>query len=365
MNDLFKQKWDAFCDALKDAGEIISSHSGLNETDQVEGYRYLLRLLRLSLEMNLEHSNPSNPSFYSLSHETAKIGADNPDNIYLNANINGADSYEILGNLAEVEYLSFGVKENRYSLDGTMVSLGEIDKSHMTISPSGDFSLVLGPNLTTKNYLHMPVNANMLIVRQTYMDRINQKHAFIKIKKIGDSLPPKLLSVSELESHLNNSLAFVKGTANTFLKWVVEFKKNHKNSLPLGDQSFFQAAGGDPNIDYLHGYYEFNADEYMEIKTPIPECDYWNFQLENYWMESLDYRYSPIHINQSSASLDLDNNLTIIVSHHPVNISNNLITEGRANGAMLLRWVGAKSSPTPQVTIKKLDSLEKANVKCK
>ena len=144
MADLFKEKWDAFCENLKDVGSIIESESALNETDQAEGYRYLLRLMRLSLEMNIEHSNPTTPSFYNLSHETAKIGADNPDNIYLNANIDGRQSYEIYGNVGESNYLSFGLKENRYSKDGTMISLGEIDMRDMTVDASGDFILYLG-----------------------------------------------------------------------------------------------------------------------------------------------------------------------------------------------------------------------------
>ena len=57
MADLLKQKWDSFCDELKTAGDIISEQVNLSETDKTEGYRYLLRLLRLSLEMNFEHSN--------------------------------------------------------------------------------------------------------------------------------------------------------------------------------------------------------------------------------------------------------------------------------------------------------------------
>ena len=65
MADLFKEKWDSFCENLKDIGSIVESESSLNEIDQAEGYRYLLRLLRLSLEMYIEHSNASTPSFYS------------------------------------------------------------------------------------------------------------------------------------------------------------------------------------------------------------------------------------------------------------------------------------------------------------
>ena len=358
MADLFKEKWDAFCENLKDVGSIIESESALNETDQAEGYRYLLRLMRLSLEMNLEHSNPSTPSFYNLSHETAKIGADNPDNIYLNANIDGRQSYEIYGNVGESNYLSFGLKENRYSKDGTMISLGEIDMRDMTVDASGDFILYLGNQGESKNFLPLPKNANMLIVRQTYENRISQTHAKINIKTTSSQATPELLTPAKLETQLNQSLAFVSGTASTFVKWVHEFKDNHRNQLPMGDQAFFQAAGGDPKICYLHGYYDFCKDEYLKITTNIPDCEYWNFQLENYWMESLDYRHYPIHINKSSAILNSDNTLTINVSHHHINMENNLITEGRNNGAMLLRWIGASTYPIPTVEIKKLDSLE-------
>ena len=358
MADLFKEKWDTFCENLKEVGSIIESESSLSETDQAEGYRYLLRLMRLSLEMNLEHSNPSSPSFYNLSHETAKIGADNPDNIYLNANIDGKQSYEVYGNIGESDYLSFGLKENRYSKDGTMISLGEIDMRDMSVDSSGNFSLYVGGESDSKNFLPLPENANMLIVRQTYKNRISQTHAKINIKTTSSTATPDLLTLVKLENQLHQTLAFVRGTASTFIKWVHEFKNNHKNQLPMGDQAFFQAAGGDPKICYLHGYYDFDKSEYMEITTEIPDCEYWNFQLENYWMESLDYRHYPIHINESSATFNNDGTLTINISHLPMNIKNNLITEGRNNGAMLLRWISASSYPIPNVEIKKINSLE-------
>ena len=182
MADLFKEKWDLFCENLKEVGSIIESESSLSETDQAEGYRYLLRLMRLSLEMNMEHSNPSTPSFYNLSHETAKIGADNPDNIYLNANIDGNQVYEVYGNIGEVEYLSFGIKENRYSKDGTMVSLGEIDIKDMIVDDSGNFILHIGGLTNSENFLALPKNANMLIVRQTYKNRLSQTHAKVNSK---------------------------------------------------------------------------------------------------------------------------------------------------------------------------------------
>ena len=122
--------------------------------EQAEGLRYLSRLLRISLEMNLENADPAFPYFYQASHETAKIGADNPDNIYLNANIDGEQAYKIYGNIGELDYLSFGIKENRYSEDGTMISLGEIDMRDMEIENSGDFnSLIFLPFSLTLSFV--------------------------------------------------------------------------------------------------------------------------------------------------------------------------------------------------------------------
>ena len=37
MADLFKEKWDTFCENLKEVGSIIESESSLSETDQAEG----------------------------------------------------------------------------------------------------------------------------------------------------------------------------------------------------------------------------------------------------------------------------------------------------------------------------------------
>ena len=291
MADLFKEKWDAFCENLKEVGSIIESESSLSETDQAEGYRYLLRLMRLSLEMNMEHSNPTTPSFYNLSHETAKIGADNPDNIYLNANIDGNQIYEVYGNIGEADYLSFGLKENKYSKDGTMLSLGEIDMRDMVVDDSGEFVLYLGGESNSENFLPLSTNANMLIVRQTYKNRISQTHAKINIKTRSTNATPELLTSAKLETQLNQSLAFIRGTASTFLNWVHEFKDNHRNQLPLGDQAFFQAAGGDPKICYLHGYYEFDKDEFKEIELDKMTDDPLNFQDKKRYKDRLkEYR---------------------------------------------------------------------------
>ena len=117
----------------------------------------------------------------------------------------------------------------------------------------------------------------------------------------------------------------------------------------------FQKAGGDPNIYYMHGYWKLRDDEVMLIKTDIPSCDYWNFQLDNYWMESLDYRYLRIAINNHSANLNPDGTVTIAISAKNPGLANWIETGGHNIGTMLLRWVNASTFPEPLTTIEKLD----------
>ncbi len=350
-----KDEWNKFCDELKDLGKLIEKNSH-NDHDHYEGYRYLLRLLRLSSEMYFEHSDNNHPSFYCLSHETGKIGADNPDNHYLNANINGKNLYTIMGNIGEADYISFGVKENRYSIDGTMISHDEIDLKNVDVDKNGNFSISMNESSGKRNHLTLRPSSNMVIVRQTYKNKMLDARASMRIRSLNDYNPSLPLTNKEFINYLSSSIRFIRGTAQTFTEWVKIFQKDHLNALPLGDQVFFQAAGGDPNISYHHGYYDFKEDECLKITTKIPQCSYWNFQLENHWMESLDYRNYPIHLNYHNA-VTKNNNLKIHITYQPENLENNLITCGRPNGAMLLRWIDADESIEPIVELVKIKEL--------
>jgi hypothetical protein len=92
--------------------------------------------------------------------------------------------------------------------------------------------------------------------------------------------------------------------------------------------------------------------------TP-PECDYWNFQLNNYWMESLDYRYHRIAVNHHAARLQPDGSLRITVAHEdPGPVAGNWIdTAGHERGTMCLRWIRARCHPEPCTRVVKWSEL--------
>ena len=354
----FRPAWHAFCDALRQLGDLVEE-SAESDLERAEGYRYLTRLLRLALEMQLEHGNVDNPSFFSLSHETAKIGADNPDNVYLNAAISGHHAYEITGSPGDARYLSFATKENRYAIDGRMISTGEVDKAGLDLGDDGSLRLLVSAEPLEGNWLPMKPTSNMLIVRQTFDDRSREAPARLQIRRLGSALAERGLDSERLEEGLSQALAFVSGTAKTFLGWVERFERAHRNQFQIGDQRFFQAAGGDPNICYVYAFWQLEADEVLQVVSRVPRCELWNFQLTNLWMESLDYRFYPVHLNQSGAMLDDDGWLRIHVSQQRVaGLANNLVTLGHRRGVMLMRWVGADEHPLPELRRMKLSEVE-------
>tara|TARA_R110000823_G_scaffold305166_3_gene427085 strand:+ start:11499 stop:12596 length:1098 start_codon:yes stop_codon:yes gene_type:complete len=351
--------WEQFCDALKEAGKIIQSEKAPKDAfNQAEGYRYLTRLLRGGLESFLEYRDPMFPQLRCGAHETIKLGADNPDNRYESATINPKYDYRITGTRGSVDYLGISSIINKYAVDGTMEVTGHIDHRQMTLGPDGELEIVISREEKPGNWLPMAAGSNSITVRQTFQDRINEKRAELKIERIGASDDrPEPLSAEKLERGLQGAVKFMQGSAQMFENWAESFLPT-LNELPPADQAYCQAIGGDPNIFYFHSAWKLEEDEVFIIEAPdIPECQTWNFQLDNWWMESLDYRHHTIHVNKHTAHYEADGSVRVVVSHTDPGVPNWIETAGHRIGTMCWRWIGAERHPTLNYRVAKLSEL--------
>lgn len=75
--------------------------------------------------------------------------------------------------------------------------------------------------------------------------------------------------------------------------------------------------------------------------TPPPKVVSWNYQLNNHWMESLDYRYFQIHVNKGKACQTADGKIRIVVAaQNPGLTSTNWVdTAGHDFGTCCFRWI--------------------------
>src|ERR1700733_2805365 len=186
------RSWEQFCDALKAAGaEVLRPETPATELDRAEGWRWLTRV---ALEMMLEFGNPDFPVFYQASNTTIKIGGDNPNNVYWNATIAGDRDYRLRGTRGTVRYLSFGTKANRYAVDGTLASTGELDAPNLKVNADGTFEVLVSKNPQPGNWLPMSADSTIPRVPNTFLARTREPPAVLTSNRTGG--PPKPLPLS-------------------------------------------------------------------------------------------------------------------------------------------------------------------------
>ena len=344
--------WHQFCDALKEAGDLlIEPGVPQDEQTQADGLRYLSRMARAALEWYVEFNDPAFPVLYRPAHETIKLGADNPDNLYQKAVIDGRYEYLLKGTRGSVDYISMATSRGSYAENFTQVETGFIDGNTLAVGADGTFEVVISQKQQTGNWLTVSEASESLLIRQTFRHRDKETPAEITIERLDRYATPEPLELMTAIAHFEKATAFYRNTTRMFADWSQKISQ-HPNTLPLWDQAFCQMVGGDPNILYYHGHFKLHNEEAMVITLPsIPACQTWNIQVDNYWMESLDYRYHRVSLNQAQASVNDNGSVTLILTATDPNCDNWISTAGHGEGTLCFRWVGAKDSVDPQVAV--------------
>ena len=358
------QVWSDFCDALKKAGEVILREKSPKDLlDRAEGWRYLSRLTRVALEQSVESGDPAAPQLYRLSHETAKIGADNPDAYYQNAILDGRYEYKLSGTRGSVAYIGIGTYSGVYGLDQKIEQTGFLDLHGVEGDANGRIEIHLSKDKNPKQkkpglWLPMRDDTRLLIIRQFRMDWQKDQVARLSIECLsapGRTMPaniPDLLSADQIAKGLEDAAKFVYATADIFAGWAEDFAEN-----PNDVQQKLTGLG-DPNNQFWHGYWTLEPGQALVLEAMPPKCDAWNFQLNNYWEESLDFRYFPCHINKHTAKYEKDGSLLIVISAEDPGIGNWMNTVGHRHGTLGLRWTRAIDPKKPRLRVVPLAELK-------
>jgi len=334
------QAWADFCDTLKDAGQLVLDNSE-DDLDRAEGFRYLTRLTRGGLDSFIEASDTSFPSVNPIPH-MLKIGCDNPDAFYQRVEISRRHTYRITGNRGTVNYLSIGAYSGGYGVGAAKAgNQGLITDNDP--DPTGEIDIIvsieppdLGPG---QRWLEMSELTTILIIRQFYLDRSVERPADLQIECLDPDTPlPAPYSPAALVDGLAMSGLFVHGVAQRFLTWVNDFFLERPNTLdfiPAEDQA---GGWGDPNQVFRHGYWTLEPGQALVVTVPKVEAYYWNFQLNNIWEESLDYRHLQVTVNKHTATYEDDGTCRIIIADDDPGTGNWMDTSAHRHGTMGLRY---------------------------
>ncbi len=260
-----------------------------------------------------------------------------------------------------MHYLGFGTQIGHYGQGGGMPPSGYLEGSEIEVEDDGSFTIIVSCNKHEKNWLPIVPESGNLIVRQTFLDRETELPADLIIERVGvedsDNNIVNPVTPQQIDEGLKSASTLVAGASLLFAKWARDFQK-HSNQLPMFDQEVSNNAGGDPNITYYHSHWALAPDEALVIDAMPPQCEHWNFQLNNYWMESLDYQNFTIHTNKHLASYRDDGSLRIVVAHTDPGVPNWISTVDHESGTMCFRWVRADAKPQPQTRVVKLSEVK-------
>ena len=92
---------------------------------------------------------------YQPAHETIKLGADNPDNLYQKAVIDGRFDYGVRGERGSIDYISFATSKGSYAENFTQIETGFLDSNTIDINGDGTFKIVLSSREQPGNWLPM------------------------------------------------------------------------------------------------------------------------------------------------------------------------------------------------------------------
>lgn len=351
--------WEQYCNAMKTAGlNLLSENMPADELTQAEGLRYLSRLARASSEWFVEYDDPDFPVLYRPAHEGLKMGGDNPDSHYQKCSLSGRNTYKISGKRNSIHYISFTTSKGSYATTGSQITTGFIDNDDLVIDADGRFEIIVSSEQPeARNWLQMEPESESLLIRQNYIDRSQEVPADLRIERIDTNTGPAPLELAATERAFARAGGFFTNIIPMFGRWPDLFRQ-HLNQLPYQDQQLFQSVGGDPQIIYYISYWELQDDEALVVELErVPNCKYWNFQLTNQWMESLDYVHYKVHTNGGLATPEHDGSVRMIVSAQDPGHPNWLNTVQHRHGGMIFRWVDCPEPVHPTTRVIKLKNL--------
>jgi len=312
--------------ALFDSARKLESDMRMpSDLDAVEGRRFLLRMLSMSVDLMVEQGDPDRPQFHHAEGPTRKMFADNPDADYWRAPVRLGDGrrYRVSGTVPAgttyigILYYRKGGVVGRYMPDREFVKDGRFE----LILSAGEGADFRGEGDETA-----------VMVRQYFADRAVEAPIDLHIEFLGHA-SPSALEPRDLARDLDRARRNLEAVfARTLGTWQMARVGLLNRFVQLDGAALFPT----PDNTYLACWYRFGRDQVMYIRGKAPGARYWSYCLYNVWMESGDYRHARVSLNHAQVTLDGDR-YEICLAHRDPGHPNWIDTTGHLAGYVLLR----------------------------
>ena len=350
------QAWQDFCNRLRGVGErILEDDFPRDPVTRAEGFRHLTRLTTYALQWYVDFHDAEFPTFHRYDDDTIKWGGPNTDNHYYRAKIDPRGTYRVRLDTAGVRDFILSTPEGEMQLEQYRVfqerSLGDL-----TVSRDGTVEIWLSPDEHPHNWVPLHPDTDHVLVRLYVTDWENDAVPAISIDRVGfEGRAPGRLDPGTVATRLDEAIHWVEQSVlywNRFLAARRERSGDNALSPPAA------VPGGAADILYGGGWYAIAPDEALLIECDRPDARYWSVQLYSApWFESLDLTNRVCSLNGEQMQVDPDGRFRLAIAAEDPHIPNWLDTEGRPDGMVSYRWIGARTAPVPSATVVPLATL--------
>ena len=193
-DDALQAAWTAFCDRLREAGDLVFKDANATSgTQRVDAYRFLTQNLGQAFDLALETRDTSFPVLHEFCGPTRKLGGDCGDFTYQQAWIDGRSTYRLTGSRGTARFFNVTVQGRRTPGPGVLHEpFGDTPEANITDSGTGgQFELYIGGRERPGNWLPTTPDSRKLFIRQGF-DRWDEQPAQIRIERVDMSAPKPL-----------------------------------------------------------------------------------------------------------------------------------------------------------------------------
>lgn len=276
----------------------------------------------------------------------SRWAADNPDNVYRIAPVDGQSRYEInvrRHGTGPVQF-SFMILSHFMGEDGHAKDvdrpLGGLRDADVVWTAADGFTITIDPEPAggRPNHIQSTPDTRQLLIRNTLGDWERDLPLAMAIRRVGG---PQRAPASD-EELAWRSARLLNAAAEISLAWKKQALFGHwcDNSLcaPYGRGGHWGFAAS--------GNFKLGEDEALVVTLDPIGAHYMGFTLTDLWLASLDHVERNGSLNTAQAEANADGSFTYVIAPSDPGVHNWLDTSGLREGSMLVRWQALPPSQT-------------------